>query len=192
MFDEPEIRPEVQAWLQERAAPRPGAAARYETLDGEQVALPPPGEAHSACVNRLARLLTEAVGDGGLVSVHSPIRLDEASEPCPDVALLEPRDDGYSSGFPEPTDVLLLVEVAASSFGLTHNRGRKAGHYARSGIPECWVVDLVSSQVLVHRDPASGGYRDIRNLRGDAVLRVQARPAVTFKVGDVLGEPAQQ
>ena len=40
MSEEPEIRPEVEAWLRDRAAPRPEAAAYSELLDGDEVALP--------------------------------------------------------------------------------------------------------------------------------------------------------
>lgn len=187
MSEEPESRPDVEAWLRERAAPRPAAAARYELLDGEQIALPARTEAHAGHVNRLTRFFTEAAGGSAVVSVQNPVWLDESSQPCPDLALLAPRDDAYTSSYPSPGDVLLVVEVTDSTFSLTHARGRKAAHYARSGIPECWVVDAMSKQVLVHRSPASGGYRDIRNLRGEAVLAVQALDGISVATAQLFG-----
>ncbi|MDA8045274.1 MAG: Uma2 family endonuclease [Actinomycetota bacterium] len=182
-----EHRPEVDAWLRDRATDAPTAATRFEWLDGDQVALPPVTAAHAACTNRLAALFQEVLGATAIVSVQNPVLLDESSRPCPDVALLVPREDGYRETFPTVADIIVLVEVADSTFGLTHTRGRKASLYARCGITECWIVDLVSAQVLVHRTPASGGYRDIRNLRGEAMLAPVGRPEALLSAGAVLG-----
>ena len=55
--------------------------------------------------------------------------------------LLRPRADLYAGGHPTATGVLLLVEVADSS--LAYDRGRKLALYARHGVPEVWIVDLV-------------------------------------------------
>ena len=175
---------QVERWLQERATPTPAGGGRQERLDGDVLFLPPHSDAHVACVNRLTRLLSDAVGDQATVSVQNPISLDEQSEPVPDVVLVSPT--AASAGRATPREILLLIEVSDSSFALTHDRGRKAAAYARSGIPECWIVDLTSQQMLVHRSPASGGYRDIRNLPGDATLTVSALPGVSLSCGDVL------
>jgi Uma2 family endonuclease len=175
---------QVERWLQARTSPEPTGATRQELLDGDQVFMPPHSDAHVACVNRLTKLLTQAVGDRATVSVQNPITLDEQSEPVPDVALVS--TSASSSGRANPKDILLLIEVSDSSFALTHDRGRKAAAYARSGIPECWIVDLTSRQMLIHGSPASGGYRDIRNLRADATLTVSALPGVSLSCSDVL------
>jgi Uma2 family endonuclease len=66
---------------------------RVELLDGHIYALSPIGSEHAACVRRLNRLFHKRVGTSALVSVQNPIRLDGASEPEPDLALLAPRDD---------------------------------------------------------------------------------------------------
>ena len=66
--------------------------------------------------------------------------------------LLRPRADRYRSGHPTAADVLLLVEVADTS--LAFDRGPKLALYARHGVPEVWVVDLVSRAVEVCREPA--------------------------------------
>lgn len=174
----------MEQWLQERSSPAPSGEGRQELLDGDLLFLPPYSDAHVACVNRLTKLLTEAVGDQAAVSVQNPITLDERSQPVPDLALL--TNEGALSGRATPQDVLLLIEVSDSSFALTHDRGRKAAAYARRGVPECWIVDLTSSQVLVHQSPASGGYRDIRNLRADTALTVSALPGVSLSCADVL------
>lgn len=184
-----ETRPEVEAWLRDRAEPAPVAPTRFEVLDGDQVALPAVTVAHAACTTRLTRMFTEALGDLATVSVQNPVALDESSMPRPDVAVLTPRPHAYQDRHPSVEDVLLLVEVADSSFGLTHARGRKASLYARHGILECWIVDLRSRQVLVHRSPASGGYRDIRNIQAGSTVTSVGLPGITFQAGEILGTP---
>src|SRR6266511_3059274 len=60
--------------------------------------------------------------------------LDGDSEPEPDVAVVEPRDDFYAGAHPTPAEILLIVEVADTS--LRYDRLRKVPDYARAGIPE--------------------------------------------------------
>ena len=179
--------PGAAEWLRQNVAAPPPMAARYELLDGEQVPMPTPTDAHAACIMRLTKVLGDAIGDQATLSVQNPLALGENSQPCPDIALLVPRADNYTVVGVRPYDVLLLVEVSDTSSALTHDRGRKASYYARTGIAECWIVDLVSQQVLVHESPASGGYREIRNLRSDATLLVSALPGVSVSCGDLLG-----
>ena len=182
----PDEKARVQEWLRQNVAAQPAAATRYELLDGEQIPMPPPTDAHAASVMRLTRVLGDAVGDQAIISVQNPLALSDLSKPCPDIALLAPREDDYAEEGVSPANVLLLVEVSDTNFALTHDRGRKASYYARAGIGECWIVDLVSQQVLVHCSPASGGYRDIRNLRVDATLSVSVLPGVSLSCADVL------
>ena len=180
----------VVEWLRQNVSAQPVAATRYELLDGEQIPMPPTTDAHTACVIRLTKLLGEAVGDNATLSIQNPLVLGERSQPCPDVAVLAPRSDGYSDGRVSPADVLLLIEVSDTSFALTHDRGRKASYYARNGIAECWIIDLVSQQVLAHTSPASGGYRDIRNLRSESVLSTGALEDLSLTVAQVLDVPS--
>jgi hypothetical protein len=74
------------------------------------------GSRHASVVMRLnyhlSRLLRD---DQALVSVQSRVRLNQVSEPQPDVILLRPRVDFYGEGHPKASDILLLIEVADSS-----------------------------------------------------------------------------
>jgi Uma2 family endonuclease len=182
-----ESRPEVDAWLRDRATDAPAAPTRFEVLDGDRIALPPVSQAHAACTTRLTHILTDALGDLATVSVQNPISLDQSSQPCPDIAVLVRRSHGYQDRFAAVEDILLLVEVADSSFELTHDRGRKSSLYAHHGITECWIVDLQSGQILVHRSPASGGYRDIRHIRPGSTIASVGLPDYTFSAQEILG-----
>jgi Uma2 family endonuclease len=175
---------DVDEWRQ--MTPLDHGAMRRELLDGEPVVMPSVTAAHSACLNRLNQMLVSAIGDRATVSVQNPVSLDERSEPRPDIALLRPRNGGADDGHPRSDEILLLIEVADSASALTYDRGRKASYYAHSGISECWVVDLAAAQVLVHRSPASGGYRDIRNLRSSSSLTIEMLDGIELSVADVI------
>ena len=96
------------------------------------------------------------------------VSLDLYSEPQPDVVLLRPRDDFYTTNHPGPADVLLLIEIADSR--LAYDRGVKAGLYAETGIIEYWVADIPHDCVWAYSDIQDKAYRVVRELnRGEAV-----------------------
>src|SRR5665811_1025256 len=101
---------------------------------------------------------TLASNDNYLVSSQNPIRLDELSEPQPDLALLKPGN--YMDRLPGPGDDLLIVQVAHSS--INFDREVKLTLYARHGIPEVWLLDLADGELAVYREPVDGQYRVMR------------------------------
>lgn len=158
---------------------------RVELLEGEIVEMSPLGPQHSACVDRLNRLLQRRVNDAAIVRVQSPVRLGRHSEPQPDVTLLQPRPDFYADGHPEPEDVLLLIEVAHSS--LSYDRDLKLPLYARAGVAEVWLVGLLAQTVEVFRAPSESGYGERREARrGESVAALNV-PAVVLSVAEILG-----
>ena len=104
---------------------------RLELLDGLARRAGAPGKPHAAVVAQIGRVLALAFGPGWHPRLHSPLALDDASEPEPDIAVVagEPRD--YLGG--HPSTAALVVEVADSSLRL--DRRFKAGLYARAGTP---------------------------------------------------------
>lgn len=159
-----------------------GVDARLELIEGEIIDMAPIGSRHAACVNRLTRLLTSRLGDRAVVSVQSPVRLGDLSEPQPDVAVLAPRDDFYAAAHPGPADIAVLVEVADTTLGW--DRGVKVPLYARAGVAEVWVVDLASEVVEVFRQPGLDGYAEVHRAgRGE---RLDAAGA-SIGVEEILG-----
>lgn len=133
--------------------------ARVELVEGEIIDMPPIGSRHAGTVDQLTHLLAKTVGDEAIVRVQSPVRLDEYSEPEPDVTLLRPRADFYKSSHPVARDVLLLIEVAEST--LRYDLEVKVPLYARHGISEVWVVDLEHGRLARYRDPRDGEYTEV-------------------------------
>lgn len=155
-----------------------------ELIRGEIVDKMPLGDQHIACVNRQTRLLVRKLGDLAIVSVQNPIRLPD-SQPEPDFALLQPREDFYASGKPLPADVWLLIEVADTT--LDYDRDVKRSLYAEAGISEYWIVNLVDQCLEVYRQPQPDGtYRDAQTLRRGQQVNIQALPGVTLDVADLL------
>lgn len=188
-----------------------GEDDRVELLEGEIVDMTPIGSRHAACVDRLTAVFSERLGGRAIVRVQNPVRLDDWSEPQPDIALLRVRDDYYAGAHPGPDDVLLLVEVADAS--AASDRLSKLPLFAAAGIAETWLLDLTASTVEIYRDPAAGRYwrhapgragrhrrcrrlprRDDRRRRGAVEIRLSAfsaRPLVEVPVverGPVRGD----
>jgi Uma2 family endonuclease len=158
---------------------------RVELIDGEIFEMSPIDPWHSGVVNRLNHRFVTGLGDRAVVHVQNPVGLDARSEPQPDLMLLRPRPDFYGTGHPGPEHAFLLVEVANTS--LRHDRGRKLPLYARTGVPEVWIVNRQADAVEIFREPSGRGYRvqDIRR-RGQQ-LAPAAFPDLRLTVDDVLG-----
>jgi Uma2 family endonuclease len=84
---------------------------RVELIEGQLVAMAPTGSDHHGTVIALTRLLVDAAGDRGMVSVQGPVRLDEFSKPEPDFAVLMPRDDSYRQRTARPGAEILATAV---------------------------------------------------------------------------------
>jgi Uma2 family endonuclease len=154
-----------------------------ELIDGEVIEVSPIGSRHAACVDRLNRLFNKL--EDVIVRVQSPVRLDEFSEPQPDITLLRPRPDFYAQGHPAPSDVLLVVEVADSS--TEFDRVVKLPLYAEALLSEFWLVNLPDEKIEIFSQPANNTYQRSQGLgRGDFVTS-QALPGLSLSVDSILG-----
>ncbi|NCA10809.1 Uma2 family endonuclease [bacterium] len=142
-----------------------GPADRVELIDGEIIDMSPIGALHAALVDLLARHFAKRAGETVFIRCQNPLRLDDVSEPEPDLVILRPRADLYTKAHPGSADALLVIEVADTS--LAYDLGVKVPLYAKHGIPEVWVIDAASRRTRVFRRPiectepgptASSGY----------------------------------
>ena len=156
---------------------------RVELIEGEIVEMAAIGTRHFTCVNGLNRLLVRNVGDEAIVSVQNPVRLDQHTEPQPDLAVIRPRD--YRLSLPGPEDVLLLIEVSDTT--LAYDRNVKLPLYARAGIQEVWIVDLAGEVIERHNDPSPDGYRSLQRAGRGESIESSALPDLSLTTDDVLG-----
>src|SRR2546428_7784999 len=126
-----------------------GPEDRVELLDGLLVAREPQGERHATVVGLVRAALDKAFGSAYHIREEKPIALDEQSEPEPDVVVVPGRLRDYLAA--HPSRPVLVVEVADTSLAL--DRLRKGGLYARAGIADYWVVNLIDEVLEVYREP---------------------------------------
>jgi Uma2 family endonuclease len=158
---------------------------RVELIEGEIVEMSPIGKTHGGTVKRSNNFLNRELGDAFIVSVQDPIRLNDFSEPQPDLTLLKPRKDFYRNSHPTPEDVLVVIEVADTS--VNYDRNVKLPLYARAGIPEAWLMVLPKEVIEVHSQPRNGKYQKIQRLKRGKTLVSSAIIGLSCRVEDLLG-----
>lgn len=151
-----------------------------ELIDGELLVREPQGSRHATAIRRVLAALRRALGDAWQIDSQLPLALDADSEPEPDISVVPGGPGTYRDA--HPWRAVLIVEIAEGSYRI--DRGYKAGLYARAGIADYWIVDLVHDVLEVHREPevspdARYGwrYRNVETLRaGDYRAVRRARP----------------
>jgi Uma2 family endonuclease len=160
-------------------------ADRVELIEGEIVEMSPIGKRHAACVARLTQFLIQSLQGRAVVWVQNPVRLDDFSEPQPDVAVLKPRADFYGQALPTPEDVLLLIEVSDTT--LEYDRQIKVPLCARAGIPEVWIVNLADERIETYAELAGGAYQTSANAARGEEVQARGVASLRLSVAEVLG-----
>ncbi len=151
---------------------------RLELINGEITKMSPTGRKHAACINRLVRSFTKKLGAQIVLSVQNSIRMDDNSQPQPDLAILKLRNDFYEEGLPKPSDILLIIEVADST--IAYDRDIKMPLYAAAGIPEMWLFDVNQKVIEAYSLPSSSRYKQMRRYEANDTLAMIAFPDVIF------------
>jgi Uma2 family endonuclease len=144
---------------------------RLELLDGALVVREPQGAPHMTGIRMAQEALRAAFGPGWEVRTQAPIALDDDSEPEPDVAVVPGSHLDYRHA--HPTRPVLLVEVADSSLAVDRSKGSL---YARAGVPDVWIINLVDDVLEVYRRPS----RDRLSRLGWAYADVQTLVRAEF------------
>ena len=166
-----------------------GPEDRVELLDGLLVAREPQGGRHATAVFLVRDALEKVFGRAYYVREEKPIALDDQSEPEPDVVVVAGRPRDYRDA--HPSQPVLIVEVADTSLAL--DRVRKGGLYARAGVADYWVLNLIDEVLEVYREPvrapsARYGWRydSVSLLRRNAVVTPLAAPSARIRVSALL------
>jgi Uma2 family endonuclease len=158
--------------------------SRVELIDGEILDMAPIGFNHAGHINRLVKLLTKLIPDEVITSVQNPFQLGDLSEPEPDLMLLKPNADYYSSRHPVANDVLLLIEVADSS--LAYDQNQKLRLYALHDVAEYWLLNLNDLCLEVYREPHGENYAQKSTLRKGDTVTLSQLPNISIQVADIL------
>jgi Uma2 family endonuclease len=162
---------------------------RLELIDGHLLVREPQGSGHATAIRRVLAALRRALGDVWQIDSQLPLALDADSEPEPDVAVVPGDPGAYRDA--HPSRAVLIVEVAEASYRI--DRGYKASLYARAGIADYWIVDLIHGVLEVHREPQASPdallgwrYRSVESLRPPAAVTPLVAPDSSIPVADLL------
>jgi Uma2 family endonuclease len=123
------------------------------------------------------------------VRVQLPIALGAESEPEPDLSVV--AGDPRASSLSHPAHPVLIVEVAETS--LTFDREHKGNLYARAGIMDFWIVNLVDRELEVYRHPVAAPlapfgwrYGQRQALAATGAISALAAPSASISVADLM------
>jgi Uma2 family endonuclease len=122
---------------------------RIELIGGELMVAEPESAEHYTAIRKSARALQAAFGPGWEVRQDGPIALDDESEPEPDIAVVPGAPEDYRHA--HPSRPVLTLEISISS--LATDRERKASLYARAGLSDYWILNLIARVLEVYREP---------------------------------------
>jgi Uma2 family endonuclease len=166
---------------------QPGDAV--ELLGGALIVAESQSGPHYTAIRLVEEALQHAFGLGWQVRTQGPIALDDESEPEPDVAVAAGSVRDYSRE--HPARPVLVVEVSASSLSL--DREHKGSLYARAGLADYWILNLVGRVLEVYREPVTDAaaafgwrYGSTRILDADALVAPLAAPGALIRVADLL------
>jgi Uma2 family endonuclease len=169
----------TEKYLQMVATGVLGPEDNVELIGGIIVDMSPAGIPHNYFLMRLNRIFAPLFNRFE-IAVQATLPVGSGQVFDPDFMLLRRTDEGYKHRYPQPSDVLLLIEAAESS--LQRDREVKLPVYAAAGIQEYWIADLDREQVLVHRDPLGEAYRSVSTLGGEEPFCPLAAPDFTVTV----------
>ncbi|BAY10671.1 Uma2 family endonuclease [Calothrix sp. NIES-2098] len=160
------------------------ADERVELLEGKIIWMSAKGTAHRSAVGRTDYLLKNRLGNRAWVSIQDPVKLNERSEPEPDIAVVKVDPLDYADHHPTPAEVYLIIEVADSSLKLDCETKGKA--YSKAGITDYWVLDVIGRQLHIFREPTEDGYQSEVILAEDRTISPLQFPDLQIAISEML------
>lgn len=161
---------------------------RVELIEGNIVQMTPQDRPHADGITHATSVLVKAFEATHYVRVQLPFDVGSISEPEPDFVVVRKEVSDAAARHPESAD--LVIEVAHSS--LAYDREEKASLYARAGITDYWIMNMVDRQLEVHRDPGpvrgsyvGSAYRSRTVLGLSETVEPLRFPGVVIRVQDL-------
>ena len=151
-------------------------------LEGDIVEMSPEGIEHSYTNDSVVKYLRSIFADLADVKESHPITLDN-SEPESDIAIVQLPETRYRTHHPYPQDIYWLIEVSDRT--LKKDLEQKIITYARSSIPEYWVIDLKHKKLIVYTHPQNNSYTETTEHLSGVVIS-QAFPNIEIGLDKLL------
>jgi Uma2 family endonuclease len=146
------------------------------------------GKKHNLIIKLLMALDPELKAYDCHMQVQGPVTLSAHSEPEPDGAVVRGAPRDYADRLPRAEDVFAMIEVSDSS--LRYDRSKKLALYARAGIAQYVIVNIVDACAEVHEQPivADARYASVVVVRAGEplALRVSEASRVTIDCARIL------
>ncbi len=154
---------------------------KMELVDGVIFGKTPQTRVHTASILLAEDVLRPLFAKGFHIRTQMPLALGLDSEPEPDLAIVSGEPKDYLDA--QPSTAVLVIEVAEVS--LLHDR-KKVGLYARSGIPEYWLVNLKDRCLEVYRAPRKSTYSSRAVLSTGDSISLLSHPEAVIPVASLL------
>ena len=148
--------------------------------DGEVVEPMAEDQPHINALYRLLMILAAQLTEADwTININQPIQLEPGYRPEPDLAVFRgPRDLYTDRGRrPAPGDLVLLIEVADSSYPA--DSGELLRKYAQAGIPQYWIINIRGRAIEVYTEADAG----TQSYRRRTVYAPDGRIPLTFTTG---------
>jgi Uma2 family endonuclease len=166
-----------------------GPQERLELIGGDIYEEQPVNSPHASGVSGLEEALRSISPSGVYIRTQSPLAAGPDSQPLPDLAVVKGQWRDYTDH--HPAFAVLVAEVSDTTLSL--DRLTKASLYARTGIPEYWILNLNERLLEVHREPVPATaepfghhYRSITRLTETETVEPLFAPNEIIKVSDLL------
>ena len=153
-----------------------------EFLEGEIIEVSPEGIEHSYTNDSVVKYLRNLLANWADVKESHPITLDN-SEPEPDIAVVRLPESIYRNHHPYPQNIYWLIEISHRT--LKKDMEDKIITYARNGIPEYWVIDLVNKKLITYTQATDINYEQVTEYKTGTVSSL-AFPDVAIALDKLL------
>ena len=151
-----------------------------ELIEGVIIKKMPKSPIHSALVRKLIQFFQKSIGVEYNISSENPLTLKH-SEPEPDLAIVDYRDDFYAEA--HPSYAHLVIEISLTTLVLDRD---KADIYASANIPEYWIFNLQNKTLEVFQNPNNDKYQLTTILTTTDSIHPLFQPELTLDLKEFL------
>ena len=160
---------------------------RVELIEGEIIEMSPMKSLHATALTLLIEVLRLSFSKEFIIRSQLPMSFSRASEPEPDVAVVQGTIRAYTAAHPKTAE--LIIEVSDST--IRYDRTKKAGLYAKNKIQEYWILNVKNRSLEVYRRPIRDKklgfvYTEIQILTEKDSVSPLSAPDAKVKVADIL------
>jgi Uma2 family endonuclease len=160
-----------------------------ELLEGWVVEKMPKNPPHDSTVDRCVLLLNRILPPGWYARGQNSLVTSD-SVPEPDGAVVRGTTNDYDERHQTAADTALVIEVAESSLMIDRDKARL---YARAGIDQYWIVNLIDRQMEVYSRavPQEGAYaeRKVLSSTDDGEFQLPTGEIIRLSVSQLLPKP---